>query len=107
MNIVGGRQSGRTTKLIELAAEAEANGEFCYIVCHSNSEAYRISRMAKQMEKAIQFPLTYDEFLQRQYHGAHIKKFFIDNADMLLQRLSPVVPIAAMTLYEDGEGVKS
>lgn len=65
--IYGGRQTGKTKKLIELAAEAEARGECSYIVCHSHNEAYRIAKVAEEMEKFIRFPIIYDELLAKQY----------------------------------------
>ena len=95
--IMGGRQSGRTTKLIEMAAESEARGEVCYIVCHSHTEAYRISQIARRRGLNIGFPLTYDEFLQRKYHAHNIHHLYIDNAEMLIQYMS-TLPIAAMTI---------
>lgn len=101
MNIIaGGRQTAKTTKLIEMAAEAESRGEVCYIVCHNRAEAYRIASIAKRKELTIGFPLTYDEFLDRKYHGGHIHHVYIDNAEQLLQRLS-LVPIEAMTINLD------
>jgi hypothetical protein len=88
--IVGDRQSGRTTDLIKAAADDEAHGLVCYIVCHSQEEAYRISQLAQQMELNIGFPLTYDEFLPRQYAGSNIDKFYIDNLRMFLAYMCPI-----------------
>jgi ABC-type Mn2+/Zn2+ transport system ATPase subunit len=90
--IVGDRQSGRTTNLIRAAAAEEAHGVVCYIVCHSQEEAYRISQVAQKMEVNIGFPITYDEFIHRSYHGTHIDKFYIDNLRMFLDHIS-IVPI--------------
>jgi hypothetical protein len=98
--IVGGRQSGRTTELIKMAAEAEANGAVSYIVCHSHNEAYRISQEARRMGLRIGFPITYDEFLIGS-HSRFIKKFYIDNVEMLLQRLAGHVEVDAITLLDE------
>lgn len=88
--IVGGRQSGRTTRLIELAAAEEAAGRICYIVCAYHAEAYRIAKQAEAMNLSIGFPIMYTEFLDKQYYGQNIDCFLIDNADDLLQALTPV-----------------
>jgi hypothetical protein len=88
--IIGDRQSGRTTDLIKAAAEEEAHGVVCYIVCHSQEEAYRISQEAQKMELSIGFPLTYDEFIHRSYHGTNIDKFYIDNLRMFFSHISNV-----------------
>lgn len=98
--ITGGRQSGRTTKLIHMCAEAEKNGEVCYIVCHSHSAAYEIARKAKALGyKSFPFPVSYDEFMSS--HGkSFTSRYFIDNAELLLQRLTPV-PIAAISVETD------
>jgi hypothetical protein len=88
--IVGERSSGRTIELIKAAAEAESKGHVCYIVCHSQEEAHRISRLAELMELRIGFPLTYDEFLHRSYAGSNIDKFYIDNLRMLLAHICNV-----------------
>ena len=88
--IIGDRQSGRTTDLIKAAANDEAHGIVCYIVCHSHEEAYRISKLAQEMELNIGFPLTYEEFLYRSYSGTNIDKFYIDNLRMFLAHISNV-----------------
>lgn len=93
--IVGDRQSGRTTDLIKAAAEEEAHGVVCYIVCHSQEECYRISQVAQQMELSIGFPITYDEFVHRSYAGHNIDKFYIDNLRAFFAHISNV-PIDIM-----------
>lgn len=96
--IAGKRQTGRTTALIRLAAEAEARGEVSYIVCHSHNEAYRVSKLAQELELVIGFPLTYYELLQGAFYGKNIKHFFIDNVEMLISKLCPGVDVAAITI---------
>lgn len=93
--IASGRQTGRTTKLIKACAEAEQRGEVSYIVCHSHPEAYRIAGQAKKMGLNIGFPITYDEFLKRQY-SPHVN-LYIDNVDMLVRYMS-TAPIKAITV---------
>lgn len=82
--------SGRTTELIRAAAENETHGVVCYIVCHSQQEAYRISKLAEEMELNIGFPITYDEFLRGSYSNRNIDKLYIDNLRMFLTYISNV-----------------
>jgi len=89
--LVGERQSGKTTELIKLAHTYGG-----YIVCRSKSMCGEISNMARKMELNIAFPLTYEEFLNKRYYGKGISKFYIDDADALLQSMTEV-PIEAAT----------
>lgn len=89
--IGGKRQQGKTTQLIKIAAE---NGG--YIVCRSKHECGRINDMAHAMGVRIAFPLTYQEFIEKRYHGKGISRFYIDDADVLLQSLTEV-PIEVVT----------
>lgn len=96
-----GRQTGRTTKLIQLAAESEARGETCYIVCHNHRTAHFVAARAREMNLVIGFPLTFDEFLKGSYAGENITKFYIDNAEFLFGMLSRGVPIEAITITKE------
>jgi hypothetical protein len=98
--IMAGRKTGKTSLLINLAAEAEAKGEVCYIVCRSHEQAYRIAQRAKEQGLNIGFPITFDEFIGNRYARNNIEKFFIDNADHLLQALTNV-EIAAITVERE------
>lgn len=97
--IASGRKTGKTTAIIEAAAEAEARGEVCYIVCHSQNEAYRIAQKAKELNLNIGFPITHDEFLQGQY-SSQIHHLLIDNVEFLLQRLAKV-PIEVVSINKE------
>ena len=83
---------GKTTKLIQKSAETGN-----YIVCYSLDEANSIQVFAQDMGLKIPLPITYDEFLNKQYYGKDINGFLIDNADMFLQSLSNV-PINSITV---------
>jgi len=101
--INGGRQSGKTSKLIKMCAR---NGG--YIVCRSKSMCGEIMNMARKMEVSIAFPLTYEEFIERRYFGKGISKFYIDDVDALLGYMT-TVPIEAVTFtgsYDDGKAIK-
>lgn len=98
--IASGRKTSRTTRLIEMSAEAESRGEVNYIVCGTREQAYRIAQKAKELGLNIGFPITYHEFLDHQYYDRHIDHLLIDNADYLLQGMTPV-PIKAITLLKE------
>ena len=89
------RQSGKTLEAIKISAETGSR-----IVCHSKEECNRVFCMAQEMGINIPFPISFDEFLRREYHGRHIKGFIIDNADMLLQYLTPVM-VECVTLSKN------
>lgn len=93
------RQSGRTSELIKMCAAAEKAGHISCIVTRDQRTCSGIFQLSQDMNLIIGFPITYDEFLRYQYAGRNIMHFFIDDADVLLQRLSPV-HIAAITLEE-------
>lgn len=84
--IAGNRRTGRTTKLIKMAAEAEANGEISYIVCHSHKEAGRIAELAAQMDLVINHPMTYSEFLAGRGRPSYIN-YYIDNAEFFIESI--------------------
>lgn len=77
--ITGERQSGKTTKLIRIAAETGA-----YIVCRSIEEAQRIHKLSRDKGVKIPLPVTYKEFLQSTVRNRYV----VDNADDLLQYIS-------------------
>lgn len=80
--VIGTRQTGKTTKLIERSAETHY-----YIVVSTHREACRVRDMAMDMGLDIPLPLTYDEFLRGEYHPDGVGGLLIDNVDLLLKRL--------------------
>jgi ABC-type Mn2+/Zn2+ transport system ATPase subunit len=90
MNIItGSRRSGKTTKMIRLAAERGG-----YIVCRGHSEAHRIATIARELGVDINFPISYDDFIKRRYRGCNIKEFYIDDIEAMLVRMSTVTVFA-------------
>lgn len=90
------RRAGKTIELIKIAAEKQS-----YIVCLHRKECVRIADLARELGLKIQFPLTADEFIRKNYHACGIKGgFLIDNADMLLQSMTRV-PIHAISVTEE------
>ena len=90
--VIRKRRFGKTTELIKKAAETKG-----YIVCINLNECSRVFAVSKEMGLDINFPISFDEFLSKKYHGQGIKNFLIDNADMLLQELSSV-PISCISM---------
>jgi len=90
--LVGGRGIGKTYQLI-----CESSAQQLYIVCRSKYEATRIFDVANQMKKSIPFPITYEEFINKEYYGKRIRGFLIDDANELLQYMT-LVPIMTITI---------
>jgi len=84
---------GKTTELIKKCAE-----EGGYIVVFSREEARRVAMVAEQQCIKIPYPLTLEEAMHAYSLG--VKKFHIDNAEQILQKLLPS-PIATIALTED------
>ena len=94
MNIIyKKRNTGKTTELIKISAETGY-----YIVCARQELANYIQCDAIKLGYKIPLPITYDEFLQHKYNSHGIKGFLIDDAELLLERISKTVPIHTITL---------
>ena len=94
--IIKPRGMGKTTELIKLAT----NGRYKLIVCHNHNEAQKIFQQARKMKLKIPLPISYQEFLDKQYYGKNIESFLIDNVDMFLTYLTSV-PIEAISFNDD------
>ena len=90
-------RGGKTTELIRCA-----NGKNGYIVCMDRVESHRVMQRAQDIGCDINFPITFDEFLSHRYYSAGIRKFFIDNVDVLLDTISNV-PIDMITMSSEGK----
>ena len=60
--IIGGRGSGKTGKLIELAEK-----HFCYLVVRDWRTACKIRERIRKECRKMPFPLTYDEFIEGKF----------------------------------------
>ena len=96
--IVGKRGSGKTEALIRLAAKESA-----YIVVADHKRAWIVERRAKEMDLAIPFPITFDEFVRKEWYGRLVSAFVIDDADDLVRWLAEYVPVLAITATEPDE----
>lgn len=84
--------TGKTTDLIKRASE-----ENLYIVCRGTSRANDLNRRAVNMGKSIPFPLTFHEFLYREYAGRYINGFLIDDVDKFLNYMTTGANVVAVT----------
>lgn len=86
-------KTGKTAELIKRCAN---NGG--YIVCVDERRAKYTADMAKNMGEKIPFPLTFDEFLKRRYYEKGVKQVYIDNADLLIERIASGIRIDAIVM---------
>lgn len=97
--ILGGRQSGKTRRLIKHAARN--NG---VIVCMTKHQADFIYRMASQMSVLIPKPISLEELRFGKQVGKH-NEFMLDEADTILESLLHIKFIAATFRDNDVERV--
>lgn len=91
--IIGGRQSGKTTLLIDRAAKSGAQ-----IIVADSRRAFFIEMLAKQYGKEIAKPISATEFI-RMKDGKHFQgKVLIDDADAVLERLFLPAQIEAISI---------
>ena len=67
------------------------------IVCLNRNEAHRIFEVASKNKQKINFPITFDEFINKEYNGVGCKCFHIDNADLFIQHLS-MIPVETISV---------
>ena len=92
--VIGGKGSGKTTVLIELSTRTGY-----YIVCR-RAMIDTIMNMAREIDVQIPVPLSYSEFVDRQYYPLGVKGLLIDDADALLEYIS-TVPVQAISVTSD------
>lgn len=80
--VIGGRRTGRTTRMIKKAAENNI-----YIVVANQARAYTIAEMARRMGLSIPFPVTVWELQQKNLIGRRdIREVYVDDADAVLEQ---------------------
>ena len=95
--IYGGRGSGKTTKLIELSAKRGG-----YIICINKQAASRVFAQAAELGLKIPFPMTFIEFLNKEYYAPGIREVYIDNVEQFLQFVCRDVDLVAITFTPFG-----
>lgn len=96
--IIGGRCSGKTTKLIEQSAK-----EQIYILTSTIQRARHIFDKARDMGLVIPFPVTVQEFYHSRFVGSSIRRdgVLIDDADDVLREFLSDTPIRGLTLSDN------
>jgi hypothetical protein len=82
--IVGGRQSGKSTDIVALAAQHHA-----YIVVPTRADAVRLwNTVREQSPPPSPMPISWSEFIKMSAHrGRRISCFVIDDLDRCLQQM--------------------
>ncbi len=93
-----GRQTGRTTELINKCAEYN----YALIVCPNRAIAEYTFDMARDMMINIPMPITFKEFAEGLFEGRNIDAILIDNLEMVLNDMARGVPIAEVVLMDQG-----
>ena len=100
--IIRPRKSGKTTELLKKSAETHT-----YILVKNQKRARDLFNKARQMNYAIPYPVTLDEYRASRFVGSCIRRdgIYIDDLDDLLKELLPGIRIKAvtMTCKEDDE----
>lgn len=97
--IVGGRLWGKTTKMIEMAA----NDPNISIVVASQKDKERVKRRAMEMGLTIGRIFTFDDVRHGNVQGMPIEsKIVMDDADRFIRSFFPSVNVAAITASSDG-----
>lgn len=90
---LGGRQSGKTTKLIQMSAETGA-----IIVVGTYPMAKYVMSMAINMGLEIPEPISYKDLIKRAHYDHLTRRYLIDEAQMLFDWLN----VNAVTITTDG-----
>ena len=102
--IYGPRQSGRTTKLINLCKlmNETYGGNYAVILAKDHEDALRIRKMADGMGYPdMPFPVTLGEVVTLKGHS-YYKKLLIDDLDILIQRIvGSQFEVAAYTINSE------
>jgi hypothetical protein len=91
--VIGPRQSGRTTRMIEMALRKNA-----YLVVMNQSEERRIRKDLLFKGKTIPKMMTFHELVTQQYYPPGLNAVVIDNADLLLSYIVKLVPVEGISI---------
>ena len=101
MNIIYKKQrGGKTTQLLELASKQEG---YNLVVCNSHQDVKRLWGIILEKKYGLPQPITFYDFIKRNYCGRNIENIYIDNADILLQFMCDSTKIGGITItkYDD------
>ncbi len=86
------RGTGKTTELVKLCQEKGG-----YLVVRDRKTAHTIFRKAYDQDIHIPMPISYDDFLERRYHGVNCSPLWIDDVDALLNYIAKGADIGGIT----------
>ena len=84
-----GRGEGKTEELLQLAAKDQLT-----LVLMNRSECMRVQRRASDLGLAVPMPMTHLDFLEGHRGGHRTKGLLIDNAEVLLQKMTHISVVA-------------
>lgn len=91
--IISARQAGKTTEIIR-----QASKDWLCIVCPNRVQVGLVADMAARRGMDIPFPITWYDFISKNYYGKNINGFAIDNLDMCISQESSVpIKVVSMT----------
>jgi len=91
--IIKGRREGKTTELLKLCAANDG-----VMVCTGKCSCITLEEMAAKMGLNINTPITIDEMIEMGRSSEERKGLYIDDADVILQRLAWRTPIKAISI---------
>lgn len=89
-----GRCIGKTSDLIRKCAE----DNYSLIVCPTLRMCLAVREQAKNMDLNIPMPITFKEFINGQFYGKRIDKFYFDELQMSLDNFANGVPIDTVVI---------
>lgn len=93
--VYGNAQCGKTIYLIHESITYNYT-----IVCHNTGEKHRLIREAELIYNRIRLPppITYHDYIGRNYYGIRTNGFLIDNIDLFLESFRASAPIKGFTI---------
>ena len=103
--MLGGKNSGKTTKLVKVSAR-----EKIHIICSNFQRKFNILDVAKKLKLDIPEPITLCEVVNNKLIGINDQRILIDDAEIILTRLllqymSPYVNVDVITIDTSKENL--
>jgi hypothetical protein len=95
--IVGGRQRGKTTRLLCIAHQMEEVAQVAAIVVQHHQDRQDLERRAQELGWRKPLVFTFEDIRRERHRGLLIHHVLIDDADRLLQSLFWTALVAAVT----------
>nr|DAQ50775.1 MAG TPA: hypothetical protein [Caudoviricetes sp.] len=92
--ILSKRQQGKTRMLIEMCHA----DKYSLIICPNHRMCRITFKMAKDLKMPIPMPITFEEFLHREFDKYNIDNFYFDELQMSLQSIAGRTHIKAVAI---------